>query len=183
MNSLSECQNRKKSYKDLIHYLKNGITRANPADISKEHCPKFFSSFPEFDPLSCMLELINYRNYLMKNNTYPIDELTKKIITNVIHYDNYNPNSCIHLFDKNIELFYTEEPECKPNYNTDLINNMFDLLNKRFDKIDSKFDLINERIDKIDCKLKTMEQFQAQILDKLTVFTEMIDEIQTTIKK
>jgi len=30
----------------------------------------------------------------------------------------------------------------------------------------------------MDEKLKSIEQFQAQILDKLTVFAEMIDEMQ-----
>ncbi len=37
---------------------------------------------------------------------------------------------------------------------------------------------INTKIDTHDEKLKSIEQFQAQILDKLTVFAEILDEIQ-----
>lgn len=55
-------------------------------------------------------------------------------------------------------------PECKQNTITQ-----------------SSFLSINERLSVMELRLKSIEQYQAHILDKLTVFAEMIDDLQTKV--
>jgi hypothetical protein len=68
----------------------------------------------------------------------------------------------IELYFKDIEdQFYKEYPQ--------------QIFNESISSLKEEFKIVNS-------KLKTIEQFQAQIIDKLSVFAEMIDDIQNSLK-
>ena len=105
-----------------------------------------------------MIELIEYRNkcsltYL--NNPKPSQFIYFLLSYLPISFPGRDYE--FFYFRDAIELFYNEEPDQKPNLNTQIIVN----------KMNDKMNILDTKIKIIGTKLETLEQFQAQILDKL----------------
>ena len=142
--------------KELMVIIKWRFRNVPHDDKSKEYCPNFFQCTSDTDYITCMLELIEYKKIIAKSrdNHNPLH-----LIINDLYYF-INGNILLHVDSRNIsyhcveveELFYREHPE-------------------HFQNPVNKFAAI-------ETKLKSIEQFQAQILDKLSVFAEMLDDIQ-----
>ncbi len=146
------------SYIDFLNKLKVSI---NPEDndILFELCPRFTANYTNNDPIQLMMELIELRNNMLNKNIYDCSSGLRSVLLSNVYINNKTLN-----LEQAIMLFYEEEPEVKKF--------IF------FDPIIKKINTIDDNIEKMEIKLKTIEQFQAQILDKLTVFSEMIDNIQ-----
>lgn len=159
----------KLSYKHWIRELKNSRARTAPSDLAQKQCPKFFSFYPEYDDLECMIELIQVHHLLIDlaraGECYEQREFESHIICRSYYFEIQNRRV---NFEIAKQLFYLEEPENKPTVYMEKIRSVLDILLTK-----------TEKIEQMESKLKTLEQFQAQILDKLTVFAEMIDGLQT----
>ena len=139
------------------------------SDLSKEHCPLITNNAHLSSFRDLMHEAILYNKYLRNNPRIECVEPFMRIISGREEiYDPLNRKN-YHFIDL-IEVYYTDEPDQKPNiFQSDIKN--------KIEVIESKMKVL----ERIEVKLKTMEQFQAQILDKLVIFTDMIDDIQSIL--
>ncbi len=139
------------------------------SEETQRQCPKLSSYSSSYSNLELMTEVLDYRDNMLKerfSENYQYDYL-KKIIINPDD-DNFYVGEHRYNFKEIMEIYYRDYPEQKPNRNNNLM-----MIN---------FRSLDLKLDSLDRKLKTMEQFQAQILDKLTVFADMIDGIQKQIE-
>ncbi|MES2577050.1 MAG: hypothetical protein V4589_05530 [Bacteroidota bacterium] len=154
----------KKLYEEILYSYVCG--RCCPfSEITQKNCPLTSSNCWNICFDEVISELVMYRDYLLKNKKGADDTLSRY----VSGYDNYYVKNTAYKFHDILDMYYKDNPAAIPTAATNTINN--------------KLPLIESKLEIIESKLKTMEQFQAQILDKLSVFSEMIDNIQTLLEK
>lgn len=124
-----------------------------------ENCPFLQNTSCRYSMIEKVNQLIKFRDKIpidRKKNIYHYGELPNIVQGYVgFNYRSGYSDSRYIYFSEFLDLFYKEYPEAA--------------------NISS-----NSIIDTLVEKTRSMEQFQAQILDKLTVFAEMIDEMQKT---
>jgi hypothetical protein len=154
----------------------------NDNDILEKYLQKFMR-IHQNDTREIILELINYRDYLLSfenvfgvlkdNNNKPKMSSLEYFLLNRNSYriDDHLSNETFHIYFSHIvKVFYDQYPQFIPNTN----------LQK--DQKDQIICLHEALIEK-DKRIKLLEQYQASILDKMEVLTEMIDNIQKQLDK
>lgn len=123
-------------------------------EVSTKQCPKFASCNPDYDYFTCMQDLIRYRDEIQ---TLPEPASVDDLYSFLKDRLSIQWAGSSFKFNEVIEKFYSTHPELVP-----MSTNKFAMIEKR---------------------LELVEQFQAQILDKLTVFTDMLNELQINALK
>jgi hypothetical protein len=153
---LPENAKKRPTWKTLVYNLKYHTFEMKPA--SSEFFHSGCSQLQQSSDIEIMLRIIEYE-YLLKEKKNDSDELT--------HF-------LIHCF--NIELpvweYEDDQHHQNPIYQLPYSYYKSDFFGKYPQFLD------NRALTKLKLKIKTLEQYQAQILDKLTVFSEMIDDLQ-----
>src|SRR5690606_24447671 len=113
------------SYKHYLFKMKEHYFD-EPTELSQKTCPKFLDThLCSFEPISVMIELIEYRDFLFSSKNSNMNGRLEGILL-----DRYRINldfiqsrqeSSSSQFNEVINLFYEEEPEQKPNINNNKI--------------------------------------------------------------
>jgi hypothetical protein len=159
-------------------------------DISFRECPHFFRSCGDY--VKGMLELIKYREKIFQYKLFSKgEEIPENSMTHYLNgmysidiYENVRINQWSekteqkaksYLFTDILNMFYKEYPEI-------ILSDKIEEVITNNKKVHDILDELRNDQSKLIKKVQTMEQFQAQILDKLTIFADMIDEIQSGLK-
>jgi len=149
-----EEEEKKVTCKKILEWLCSN-SRFEPDTL--KHCIFLDASRDEYSVIEKVHQLIKYRDIIHTDYIkyiYHNDEISQIVQGRAqIRYRSGYSNGKNICFSEFLDLFYKEYPEAMGV-------------------------ALNNKIDIYAEKLKTVEQFQAQILDKLTVFAEMLDEIQ-----
>lgn len=147
-------------------------------DLCYKHCPTMTRSMSSSTHIEKMYELIKLRDYCNSSKNY--DEI-KNQQTDIIRFIMGNmplriENKASSRLDEweigdMLTLFYKEEP-------TYFSYQKLRDDSKTQDLIEYMVIIQKEKNDQYDSKIKLLEQYQASLLDKISVFTEMIDELQ-----
>lgn len=139
--------------KKIIDWMCNSSGRF---DDQVDNCP-FLKNVCQYSVIEKVFQLIKFREKIKSDRVkhiYHNGELANFVEGySGINYRAGYSNSRYFYFSEFLDLFYKEYPGA------------------------IGFEM-NTKINTHEEKLKSIEQFQAQILDKLTVFAEMLDEIQ-----
>ena len=150
-----EEEDKKVTCKKILEWLCSN-SRFEPDTL--KHCIFLDAARDEYSVIEKVHQLIKYRDTIHTDyakHIYHNDEISQIVQgrTNIRYKEGYGELRRNFTFSEFLDLFYKEYPEAMGV-------------------------ALNNKIDTYAEKLKTVEQFQAQILDKLTVFAEMLDEIQ-----
>lgn len=125
------------------------------------------------------MELIYFRDFLLNYNGC---ERYDMLIHFIKGYNSISVEKWSIYFRDIIQKFYNENPQfvvtIKIEKTINNINTKMTTMEQFQAQIIDKLTVFAEMIDELQNKQKSLSEFQAQILDKLTVFAETIDSLQ-----
>ena len=156
-----------KTFYQFLHQIHQFV--GLPTEYSREKCPYYFDGMRCEDTHVRMEELINFKKLLLLNRPHFSHNTLEHCLLH--HKFVLGDKKQVEIDFSTLEkIYYRFDPETIKKNEKDIV-------------LHDKIETIETKLKTIESKLKTMEQYQAQILDKLTIFCEMIDDIQTVISK
>lgn len=150
-----------RNFKESINskdFKKKGISYELFIDYYKHYVFTFFSDMRTLSNCEIMKSLIDHEKKIINDDNYcrPLDSFSHKMKYNESYNFEDDKYEYILKFSDFKNDFYQKFPHLLNSYDKDL-NNKIDILIK---------------------KITTMEQYQANLIDKINIFAEMIDSIK-----